>query len=82
VKKVFFVIVLVLKTTFYLVVLLCIVLFLMGEFYVDDKYTFKKDQKIRDQCYVVCFLFYGVENGASVELNNGARLQEASNFPS
>ncbi len=54
----------------------------MGEFYVDDKYTFKKDQKIRDQCYVVCFLFYGVENGASVELNNGARLQEASNFPS
>jgi hypothetical protein len=54
----------------------------MGEFYVDDKYTFKKDQKIKVQCYVVCFLFYVVENGASVELDSGARLQEALNFPS
>ncbi len=71
-----------LKTTFYFLVLLCIVLLLMGEFYVDDKYTFKKDQKIKVQCYVVCFLFYVVENGASVELDSGARLQEALNFPS
>ncbi len=38
---------------------------MMGEFYVDDKYTFKEELKFRDQGYVVCFLFCVVENGAS-----------------
>jgi hypothetical protein len=37
----------------------------MGNFYVDDKYAFKKEWKIRDQCCVVCFFFYVVKNGAS-----------------
>jgi hypothetical protein len=80
-KRVFLVIVLVPKTTFYLVVLLCTMLLMMGEFYVDDKYSFKKEQKISDPCYVICLFFYVVENGASVGLDKGARLQEASNFP-
>ncbi len=61
----FSVIVLAPETIFYLVVLLCTVLLLMGEFYVDDKYTFKEELKFRDQGYVVCFLFCVVENGAS-----------------
>lgn len=37
----------------------------MGKLYVDDKYTFKEEQKFRDQSYVVCFLFCVVENGVS-----------------
>jgi hypothetical protein len=37
----------------------------MGEFYVDDKHTFKKEQRFRDQGYVVYFLFCVVENDAS-----------------
>jgi hypothetical protein len=47
-KKVFSIIVFMPETTFYLVVLLCTILFMMGEFYVDDKYGFKKEQKIKD----------------------------------
>jgi hypothetical protein len=39
----------------------------MGKFYVDDKYAFKKEWKIRDQCYVVYFFFCVVENGANDE---------------
>jgi hypothetical protein len=39
----------------------------MGKFYVDDKYAFQKEWKIRDQCYVVYFFFCVVENGASRE---------------
>jgi hypothetical protein len=75
-KRVFSVIVLVLETTFYLVVLLCTILFMMGEFYVDDKYGFK-ERKIRDQCYVMLFIiiiiiFNVVENGLNI--NNGVRL--------
>jgi hypothetical protein len=71
----FFVIVLAPKTTFCLVVLLCTILLLMGEFYVDNKYPFKEEPKFRDQGYVFfCFFFYVVENGA--------RLQEVLNFPS
>jgi hypothetical protein len=61
---VFSVIVLAPETTFYLV-FFCTVLLLMGEFYVDDKYTFKKELKLRDQGYFLCFLFCVVENGAS-----------------
>lgn len=45
-----------LETTFDLVVLLGTVLLLMWEFYVDDKYHFKEEQKFRDQSYV--FLFF------------------------
>jgi hypothetical protein len=59
VKRVFSVIVFAPETTFYPVVLLCTVLLMMGEFYVDDKYTFKEELKFRDQGYVVCFLFCG-----------------------
>jgi len=40
-----------------------------GSFYVDDKHTFKEEQKFRDQGYVVCFIFCLVENDAS----DGAR---------
>jgi hypothetical protein len=46
-KRVFSVIVFVPEITFYLVVLLCTILFMMGEFYVNDKYGFKEG-KIKD----------------------------------
>jgi len=46
----------------------------MGRFFVDDYYGLKEEGKIRDQCYVLCFLFCVVDNGA--------RLQEALEIPS
>jgi hypothetical protein len=53
----------------------------MKRFYVDDNYAFKKERKIRDKCYVFCFIFCVVENGVKRELDNGTRLQEASKIP-
>jgi hypothetical protein len=48
VKRVFTIVVLVPKTTSYLVVLSCRRACLMKRFYVDDNYAFKKEQKVRD----------------------------------
>jgi hypothetical protein len=37
----------------------------VGRFFVNDYYAFKKERKIRDQCYVLCFLLCVVDNGVS-----------------
>jgi len=66
------------KPTFYLVVLSCIGAHLIGRFFANDYFAFKKDQKIGDQCYVFCFLLCVVENGVS----DGVGLQEALGIPS
>jgi hypothetical protein len=65
VKRVFSIIVLALETTFYLVVLLCTVLLLMGEFYVDDKYPLRKSESLGIEVMFFCLLFCVVKNGAS-----------------
>ncbi len=54
----------------------------MGKFYVDDKYTFKEEQKFWDQNYVVFFSFLWWKTVWAMELDDDVRLQEASNFPS
>jgi hypothetical protein len=79
----FFVIVLALKTTFYLVVLLCTILLLMGEFYVDNKYPFKEERKFRIKAMCI-FVFSSMwwKMVQAMELDNGVRLQEVLNFPS
>ncbi len=54
---------------------------MMKRFYVDDNYAFKKEQEVRDKCYVFCFIFCVVENGVKRELDSGAMLQEVSKIP-
>jgi hypothetical protein len=55
--------------------------YMMKRFYVDDNYAFKKEQEVRDKCYVFCFIFCVVENGVKRELDSGAMLQEVSKIP-
>ncbi len=63
----------VLETTFYLVILSCTRTHLMGRFSIDDNYVYK-DRKIRDHCYVLCFLLCVVKMVQPMELDNGTRL--------
>jgi hypothetical protein len=53
-----------------------------GSFMLMISIPLRRSERLGINIMFCVYFFCVVENGASVERDNGARLQEASNFPS